>query len=101
MQSTTLLFVAAVCCGALEAGAESVINIDFQPGPSGATFASDYAGPGALADDANHVWNAVAPPVDGYTSAWGCGFGTTWGCGRATDRCWSARTRQTPMMLRW
>lgn len=55
-------------------GAAAVlINVDLQPGPSGNAFSADFAGQGGLADPGHDVWNAVAPPVDGYASSWGSG----------------------------
>ena len=54
-------------------GADATVNVDFQPGPSGAAFAVDFLGQGALADPGNDHWNIVAPPVDGYESLWGSG----------------------------
>lgn len=66
---------AILLCGSLVASAfsESVINVDFQPGPSGAIYSIEFSGPGALADAGHDRWNAVAPPVDGYASPWGSG----------------------------
>ncbi len=65
--------VLGISWGASPAGAESTVNVDFQPGPNGAAHSSDFFGQGALVDPGNDRWNAVAPPVDGYTSAWGSG----------------------------
>ncbi|MBN8439516.1 MAG: hypothetical protein J0L95_15935 [Candidatus Accumulibacter sp.] len=55
-----------------------------------------------LSDNDKATISAMAESeLIGLHMASGPGFGTTWGCGRGTGRCWSARTRQTPMMLRW
>ena len=54
-------------------GAESTINVDFQPGPNGSKYSADYHGQGGLPDPDHDTWNVVTPPVDGYDSAWGSG----------------------------
>lgn len=75
--------------GLMPACAESTINVDLQPGPSGATHSTEHSGQGALADPGQNVWNVVAPPVDGYTSAWGSGgnfsFPDTYSSGGLVD----------------
>ncbi|MBU0679391.1 MAG: hypothetical protein KJ626_14925 [Verrucomicrobia bacterium] len=77
MNAKTILLsltMLALSAGLIQAqGTESVINVDFQPGPSGSAHSTTYTGSGAL-DDADHdFWNAVEPPVDGYASSWGSG----------------------------
>jgi len=54
-------------------GAQGIINVDLQPGPTGSDYSAHYQGQGGLSDPGNDTWNAVMPTVDGYVSAWGSG----------------------------
>lgn len=56
---------AAVWCAAGWTLPAAVINVDFQPGPTGAAASSNYVGQGAVSDPGNNVWNAVTPDTGG------------------------------------
>ncbi len=67
------VFAGMVLLAVLSFSRGGVINADFQPGPSGDEFSTLYSGQGAMADPGHDVWNAVSPPVEGYSSDWGSG----------------------------
>lgn len=73
----TRFSIFAFCAGVLLAGVsgaeQTAVNVDLQPGATGERHAVTYAGYGPGGEECGDVWNAVAPPVDGYTSDWGSG----------------------------
>lgn len=84
---------------AVFASDEWVINVDFQPGSSGAMFSSTHAGTGALIGSDNDRWNAVEPPVEGYTSTWGAGGNFNFVAAYHTEPLLDARGWSTPVTV--
>jgi len=50
-----------------------IINVDFQPGPTGDESSSNFTGQAVLSDSGNDIWNIVAPET---TGAFNGEFGT-------------------------
>lgn len=93
-----LIMLAAVSCANLTR-AELVLNVDFQPGPTGGKFSRAHAGVGALPDDGGTLWNVVAPPVDGYASAWGSGGNFSFTGGFTSEPLYDSGGRATPVTI--
>lgn len=66
---------AVVAAVTLPAAAATVINVDFQAGPTGNLTSANYTGQGAYPDPGNNTWNVIAPANDG---AFGGGAGGRW-----------------------
>ena len=56
------------------AWAGQIINVDFQPGPTGDDSSVNYGGQGVLPDPLNDIWNVVAPGTGGeFNGEYGTG----------------------------
>src|ERR1700680_399899 len=63
--ASVVVLVLCLCTEAKVTIRNAVINVDFQPGGAGGTYAATFAGQAAFPDPGSFVWNRITPSTDG------------------------------------